>query len=491
MARTAPVPNIPAIPGMNPGTWILGGDGGGGGGSGRGGRGRGGGQGANGSGDGEGAQGGGKNAGSCGPGSGGGCPNPSHGRGGGTSAGDPIDPVTGRVYTAKVVDLALPGPIPLFIERSYSSETRDVDLGLGFGWSHSLAWTIEERRRTLRVLEPNAAPTTAAVPEPGRPVALPCGRLTRHEAGYTLEAGGLLYVLGEQQESSWLLSRIVDRYGNEVRLAYEGKRLSHVFDSAGRVVRVRRHADGRVAAFEVKNASAQGRWTSFRTYRYGERGDLVAAIDAAGHEHRYEYDEEHRLIRRREPGGLVAQFRYDDRGRCVETWCERPGNDALDRELPDTLDDGETRAKGFCHVKIEDHGVFTEVITSRSKRRIEGNPLDKADKVVWQGGCTRTGSTPRATCSSTATPSGMRGAASATRSGGCAQWWIRWARRRTTPTTSWAASPRCGTRSEGSPATSGTRKGMSLRCPTSSGSWRRSATTNAACSSRRPSRTAA
>jgi hypothetical protein len=25
MARTAPIPNIPAIPGMNPGIWILGG----------------------------------------------------------------------------------------------------------------------------------------------------------------------------------------------------------------------------------------------------------------------------------------------------------------------------------------------------------------------------------------------------------------------------------------------------------------------------------
>ncbi|WP_437950815.1 RHS repeat-associated core domain-containing protein [Sorangium sp. So ce296] len=385
MARTAPVPNIPALPGMNPGTWILGGGGSGGGGGGRGGRGGGGGQGADGKGGGQGAQGGGKNAGSCGAGSGGGCPNPSHGRGGGTSAGDPVDPVTGRVYTAKVVDLALPGPIPLVIERSYSSETRDVDLGLGFGWSHSLAWRIEERRRTLRVLEPNAAPTTADVPEPEHPVALPCGRLTRHAAGYTLQAEGLLYVLGERQEGCWLLSRIVDRYGNEVRLTYEGTRLSQVLDSAGRIVRVRRHPDGRIAAFEVKNASAQGRWTSFRTYRYGERGDLAAAIDAAGHEHRYEYDEEHRLTRRREPGGLVAHFRYDDRGRCVETWCERPGNDALDREVPDTLDDGETKANGFCHVKIEDHGVFVEVITSRSQRRVEGNRLDKADKVIWHG----------------------------------------------------------------------------------------------------------
>ena len=32
MARTAPVPNIPAPPGMNPGTWVMGGGGAGGGG---------------------------------------------------------------------------------------------------------------------------------------------------------------------------------------------------------------------------------------------------------------------------------------------------------------------------------------------------------------------------------------------------------------------------------------------------------------------------
>ncbi|AUX19913.1 uncharacterized protein SOCEGT47_003670 [Sorangium cellulosum] len=47
MARTAPIPNIPAIPGMNPGVFILGGGGSGGGGNGRGGDGRGDGQGGN------------------------------------------------------------------------------------------------------------------------------------------------------------------------------------------------------------------------------------------------------------------------------------------------------------------------------------------------------------------------------------------------------------------------------------------------------------
>ncbi|WP_437760794.1 hypothetical protein [Sorangium sp. So ce1389] len=102
MARTAPVPNIPAIPGMNPGTWIMGGGGGGGGGNGRGGRGRGGKQGAG-----------------------------------------------GR-------------------------------LGLGFGWTHALAWTIDERRRSILVIEPGANPTETPRPAEGASVRLPCGKLTRH-----------------------------------------------------------------------------------------------------------------------------------------------------------------------------------------------------------------------------------------------------------------------------------------------------------------------
>ncbi|WP_437329695.1 DUF6531 domain-containing protein [Sorangium sp. So ce381] len=159
MARTAPFPNAAVIPGMNPGVFILGGGGSGGGGNGHYGNGRGGGQGGAGKNGGNGARGGGKDAGSCGPGSGSGCPNPAHGGGGGTHAGDPVDPITGRVYTVAVVDLALPGAIPLVVKRSYSSALVEEDCGLGFGWTHSLAWQIEERRRGLRVLEPHAAAT--------------------------------------------------------------------------------------------------------------------------------------------------------------------------------------------------------------------------------------------------------------------------------------------------------------------------------------------
>jgi hypothetical protein len=143
MARTAPVPNAIAIPGMNPGIFIMGGGGDGGGSGPGGGKGKGKGQGGNGKGGGNGANGDGKGAGGCGAGSGGGCPNPAHGRGGGTHAGDPVDPITGRVYTIPQTDLPLVGPLVFALKRGYSSFANERDIGLGFGWSHSLAWSIE------------------------------------------------------------------------------------------------------------------------------------------------------------------------------------------------------------------------------------------------------------------------------------------------------------------------------------------------------------
>lgn len=381
MARTAPVPNIPAIPGMNPGTWIMGGGGAGGGGDGSD-DGSGEGQGGDGTNGGNGAQGGGKDAAGCGPGSGGGCPNPAHGGGGGTHAGDPVDPVTGRVYTTASVDFALPGPLPLTLTRSYSSASRDVDVGLGPGWSHALAWAIEERRRTLRMLAPGAAPTLADKPEVGAAVSLPSGRLTRHAEGYMLEGDGLTRLFGERQGSRWLLSRLVDANGNTIELVYAQGRLVQIRDSVGRSARVRRSSDRHIQAFEVKNASEQGRWTSFFIYAFDARGDLVTVTDAEGNVQRFSYDDDHRLVRRQEPGGLIAEFRYDGQGRCVESFCHRQGNDGLDAEVTDTLRDG-TRAKGFLHVKLDYSEGMTEVVTSRALRRVHGNALHKADKMVW------------------------------------------------------------------------------------------------------------
>jgi RHS repeat-associated protein len=388
MARTAPVPNFPAIPGMNPGLFVLGG-GGDGGGSGAGkGKGRAGKQGANGKNGGKDANGGGKNAGSCGAGSGAGCPNPQHGGGGSTAAGDPVDPLTGRAYTIAEADLVLPGPLPLFIERTYSTSAAEQDVGLGFGWMCSLHHRIHERRRHVRVVDPHGAPTSAPLPGMDESAELPCGTLTRSAGGYTLDArDGMLRVFSKEHaiEGEYVLSRIEDGNGNFIDIKYSGGLMTQVQDSAGRIIRVRRHGSGRIAAFEVKNAPSQGQWWALRRYEYNENGDLVEAIDASGARKQFTYDPEHRLVSVRHPGGLQVELRYDEHGRCVETWCHREGDDALDDTAPATLADG-SRAKGFLHCRVDYTEDGSEVVTSRSVRRYEGNAFGKADKQVWGGG---------------------------------------------------------------------------------------------------------
>ncbi|MDC0676986.1 DUF6531 domain-containing protein [Sorangium atrum] len=106
---------------MNPGVFVLGGGGGGGGSGGKGGKGSRGNQKANGKNGGKGTGGGGKGA--CGNGTGdpngGSCPRHHKGKKSGkASKGDPVDVVTGNVFTNPALDVELPGPLPLEIARA-------------------------------------------------------------------------------------------------------------------------------------------------------------------------------------------------------------------------------------------------------------------------------------------------------------------------------------------------------------------------------------
>lgn len=381
-----------AIPGMNPGLFVMAGGAGsgpGGAGGGRGGAGR---QGASGRNGGAQAGGGGNGTGACGPGSGGGCPNPQHGGGGGTQAGHPVDPVTGRVYTLSVVDMALPGLFGLVIERSYSTTALDVDVGLGFGWSHSLAWrVIELPRDRVRLERHDALPAEGRLPPEGQAEKLDELLLVHTGSGYRLEGceDGLArhFERHASRDNVFRLTALSDPNGNRTTLYYEDDTgpLVQLNDSVGRLVRVCRDREGRIEAFEVKNASTSG-WTRFRTYEHDDAGNLSAARDAMGHAVSYEYDEEHRLIVERAPTGCEARYRYDQAGRCVESWCNDPNvARLLDPSAPATLADG-TPAKGYLHVKIDYGDGFSSVVTSRGVRSIEGNGFGKADKLVWAGG---------------------------------------------------------------------------------------------------------
>ncbi|WP_437754826.1 RHS repeat-associated core domain-containing protein [Sorangium sp. So ce1389] len=394
MARTAPVPNIPAIPGMNPGVFVMGGGGGGGGSGGRGGNGAGDGQGGSGSNGGDGAEGGGKGAGACGTGStdGGGCPN-HHGSGssGRMSRGDPVDVVTGRVFTVPAVDVSFPGPLPLVIERTYSSSARDRDVGLGFGWTHSLAWQLLLRRGSLRIISFDGLEHDIGKVPPGTGIIGPHGWIVHREGtGFRLDlADGQHLVFGEHVVSDegerYLLTVIGDRAQNRIVLAYDRGLLVEATDASGRVVRVLRGRDRRIAALEAKNTVAQGRWVALARYAHDAEGRLVEVEDADGHVTRYEYDTGNRLTSYTDPTGLMFSFRYDGESRCIETWGEYPGkaDPSLADDVPEVLADHVTRAKGILHTKLEYSGDgYCEAVDSVALHRYFGNARGLVDKAV-------------------------------------------------------------------------------------------------------------
>ncbi|AUX43403.1 uncharacterized protein SOCE26_048510 [Sorangium cellulosum] len=372
---------------MNPGVFVMGGGGAGGGSGGGPGRGAAGQQGGSGKNGGNGADGGGKGAGTCGQGSQGRCPNPKHGPGG-TAAGDPVDVLTGRVYTLPSVDLALAGPMPLVVRRVYSSEVRARDVGLGLGWTHSLAWEIEQRRRSVVVHTPwGTSVRLDRLSEEG--IRLAFGKLTRQPGGFLLvddEGLGWLFRPMEGIPSRFVPTRVVDADGNVIELVYFGPMLWGITDAVGRRVRVRRLRDGHIAAFEVFDASA-GAWVSSRRYEY-DRNLLVRAVDAIGGEVRYEYEADGLLTSTTSAGGLRVEYRYDKRGRCIETWAHSPGREALwlDAGVPSKLADGETKAKGLLHAKINryDDG-YLELVTSLSVERYSGAG-GRCDRAVIGGG---------------------------------------------------------------------------------------------------------
>lgn len=364
--RTAPVPNIPAIPGMNPGVFVMGGGGGGGGGSGKGGNGAGGQQGANGENGGEGADG------ACGGANGSGCGHPSHNPSS-VAAGDPIDVATGAVFTPASTDVRLPGALPFVFQRFYRSDQVTTDIGFGPGWSHSLAWRLVAGRRYVRVHRPDGSVIEVSKLEPGQMTigGQGVGVLAR-SYGYVVDAGGLRVVLKKVKGAdAHLATAIIDGFGNATTLRYSDGLLVGAQDSAGRQVRFRR-VRGRIAGVDVKTATHRGHWQTFAEYRYDRAGRLQEVVDAIGAVTAFSYDDEHRLLSRTTPNGFRFRYTYDDAGRGIQTWGEHddPVRLGLDADVPDVLTDGHP-AKGAFHCRLVYDEGFAELSTSRTIHRYE------------------------------------------------------------------------------------------------------------------------
>ncbi|EYF05644.1 DUF6531 domain-containing protein [Chondromyces apiculatus] len=238
--------------------------------------------------------------------------------------GHPVDATSGAVVDTKV-DLTLPGPIPLFWQRHYSSSRalERTTLGRG-GWAHGLEqWiTRDEEGLTLRdeqgrdVYFPHLAPGESAFHRPDRLTlsAHPDGSFSvhSHESRLTRRFEPAV------DQGRARLRAIHDAHGNAITLDYTGDRLHRVRDTAGREIRIKQTHGGRIARLEVWVGDSLEQWVD---YAYARTGELAAATDALGHAEHYGYDDDHRMVKTTLKNGVSFHYEYDpDTGWCKKTW---------------------------------------------------------------------------------------------------------------------------------------------------------------------------
>ncbi|MFL1550889.1 RHS repeat-associated core domain-containing protein [Pseudomonas sp. D47] len=243
--------------------------------------------------------------------------------------GCPVSMVTGEELLT-LTDGALDGILPFEWTRLYRTSAVEVDCGLGFGWSHSLAqrlvvdgdsvvWTDHENRSTEFPL-----PTVA------RPA------ITNSSAEAAIYLGSLPDELVLAQASRFyhfrdgVLTAISDAYDNRLRISRDRLgRVERLDNGAGRSLFLR-YELGRIVAVDYQVHRAKGYepyvWVTEQnlvSYAYDEAGRLVSATNAVGESEVYRYDDQHVILERQLAGGASFFWEWERAGkaaRCVRHW---------------------------------------------------------------------------------------------------------------------------------------------------------------------------
>lgn len=325
-----------------------------------------------------------------------------------TVTGHPIDLVTGNLFT-DVIDVALPGPLPLVIERVYESCASARAGVLGHGWSHTLdeALWFERGRAIYRAGDGRALefelfdladrtlrPGNAVERVPDR-IVLRCTGAGRYEVE---QEDGTVHELAHVHGGDPSVARLVrirseDRH-HDIELAYdEAGRLAQVRESGGRILRFEHDALGRLTCLKLPVPHGRG-WYAHRRYAFDAEGDLVSVVDAAGERYRYVY-RQHLLVQETDRTGASFYFQYDGAGqsaRCVRTWGDGGIYDHVveyDVKNRRTLVRDSLGAPRLC--EYDAFGLVTRMVDGEGRvTTIENDPITRAERVVIAADGTRT-----------------------------------------------------------------------------------------------------
>ncbi|MBK8256718.1 MAG: DUF4150 domain-containing protein [Polyangiaceae bacterium] len=251
------------------------------------------------------------------------------------SGGHPVDVVTGTMFTNPALDFVLSGLFYIQWDRTYRSSSAAKNIGLGYGWSHSLYFEAERHGGWLFITDDELRTTRIQMPNKEEIVPLLFGRnVVAYEEGIgiDLDDGLLRVLLPDEERRFYRLAMLRDGDGNVATVEWEGGEISAIIDTCGRRVLLER--DGAVKRYAAHVTDSEGKEHKkiLVSYELNSQGDLIRVIDRGGVEWRYEYDNDHYLVREIRPDGVHYVFRYEivnGKKLCVETWGEFPGRDIL------------------------------------------------------------------------------------------------------------------------------------------------------------------
>nr|WP_314568682.1 RHS repeat-associated core domain-containing protein [uncultured Pseudomonas sp.] len=243
--------------------------------------------------------------------------------------GCPVSMVTGEELLT-LTDGSLDGILPFEWTRLYRTSAVEVDCGLGFGWSHSLAHRLTVSGDSVVWTDHENRSTTLPLPTVSRPA------ITNSLAEAAIYLGALPDELVLAQASRFyhfrdgVLTAISDAYDNRLRIFrnYLGQ-IERLDNGVGRSLFLR-YASGRIVAvdYQVERAVDEGPfvWVTEQnvvSYAYDSNGRLVSATNAVGESEVYRYDDQHVILERGLAGGASFFWAWERPGkaaRCVRHW---------------------------------------------------------------------------------------------------------------------------------------------------------------------------
>ncbi|MCO8310403.1 RHS repeat protein [Pseudomonas mandelii] len=252
----------------------------------------------------------------------------------------PVSMVTGEELLT-LTDGSLDGLLPFDFTRLYRTSAAEIDCGLGFGWSHSLAHRLEIDGDTVIWIDHENRRTTFPLPSIERP------------AIHNSLSRAAIY-LGEDPEELILaqagddtrfyhfhngrLTAISDAYNNRLRITRDRQqRIQRLDNGAGRALLLRYDRAHLIAVDYQVFVPAQTldeAWHTEQTlvsYHYDECSQLIEASNAAGESERYDYDDRHVILQRQLAGGASFFWAWERSGkaaRCVRHWASFAQMDA-------------------------------------------------------------------------------------------------------------------------------------------------------------------